>query len=176
MGLRDGLGLGVQGLRGTKGVGGCPGREDALAKSQDRRDPEKRGSAGQTERTSSCLKLPEEGRIKAAEAGGQDPGSPGDPGFRRGCPGEALGEGVVCSNREFEGNRFGDRFCREEKKAGRATPGVCPSVVPAEAWLASLAVQLDGHRLWVALPRPDGRQAHGQHLLNEPNGQRFRAC
>ena len=84
MGLRDGFGLGVRGLRGTKGVGGCPGREDALAKSQDRRDPEKRGSAGQTERTSSCLKLPEEGRIKAAEAGGPDPGSPGDPGFRRG--------------------------------------------------------------------------------------------
>lgn len=42
-GTRDGLGLGVQGLRGTKGVGGCPGREDALAKSQDRRDPREEG-------------------------------------------------------------------------------------------------------------------------------------
>lgn len=76
--------LGSSRFEGNEGVGGCPGREDALAKSQDRRDPEKRGSAGQRERTSSCLKLPEEGRIKAAEAGGQALGSPGDPGFRRG--------------------------------------------------------------------------------------------
>ena len=71
-------------MSGTKGVGTCPGREDASAKSQDRRGPEKKGSAGQTERTSSRLELPEEGRMKAAEAGGPDPVGPGDPGFRWG--------------------------------------------------------------------------------------------
>ena len=80
------------------------------------------------------------------------------------------------SNRDSEGSRFGDRLCREEKRAGRATPSLCLSTAPAEARPASLAVQLDSHRLWVALPRPDGRQAHSQYLFNEPNGQCFRAC
>ena len=58
------------------------------------------------------------------------------------------------SNRDSEGSRFGDRLCREEKRAGRATPSLCLFTAPAEARPASLAVQLDSHRLWVALPRP----------------------
>jgi len=76
--------LGSLRFEGDEGCGRMSRQRRCLGQVTGQERPREEGVSW-TDRTSSHLELPEEGKMKAAEAGGPDPVGPGDPGFRRGA-------------------------------------------------------------------------------------------